>query len=410
MIIYLIIGGEISGTGGLEKYVLGLANYLPKCSIDFKVIYRMGKTYENLRFEPQKFGEIRHTNLTSIFNKLNHLPNFLTIFLSILTIINDLNLQKSQNKIIHVHDISSSFFAGLFISKIFKIPLIVQIHGFPLKEQYIKVTKDRHWFSGFLWFLTKTSHHIALRLLILFSPIVLVNNQEVKYFYQRYGVRSEKIEIASGAIDLKKYQSEFLSKEEAKSCLKISDLHEFTIGFIGGLRSEKNIPVLIEAFSKLSVENPGLKASLIIIGDGPMRFSLENLVDKLHLKNRVVFTGFILNAYRVINAIDIFVLPSLSEGSPLCLIEAMASGRCIVASDIPAISEIVTNRQNAILFNPKKPEQLSSILLELSRHSSLRVELGRNAIKVSSQYDNNITFAKIIHLYRDGQNNNIDLK
>jgi glycosyltransferase involved in cell wall biosynthesis len=101
-----------------------------------------------------------------------------------------------------------------------------------------------------------------------------------------------------------------------------------------------------------------------------------------------------------LNAIDIFVLPSLSEGSPFSLIEAMAAGKAIIASNIPAIREIVEDGKEALLFNPYIPEQLKEAILKLYHNPELRRKLGQNAEKKVKQYDINVVFPKIIEVYR----------
>jgi glycosyltransferase involved in cell wall biosynthesis len=156
----------------------------------------------------------------------------------------------------------------------------------------------------------------------------------------------------------------------------------------------------MNAFGKLVKHNHDLNVTLVIIGDGSTRSILEQLVSSYDIEDRVIFAGYIPDAYRFLNAIDIFVLPSLSEGSPLCILEAMVSGRSIIASNIPAIEEILENGHDAILFNPSNPDQLEAAILTLYTNTEMRRKLMENAKKKSTRYDANVVFQRILQLYQ----------
>jgi glycosyltransferase involved in cell wall biosynthesis len=413
MLIYLITAGEVYDAEGVSRYIRELANYLSSNGFRIKIISRIGRitsiSNKNLiaskidnvnrvdKVDRHKFS--KHTS-SSLYFRLSHLPNPLTTILGTLVLIRDIINECSSKKIIHVHDVTSSLLIALIASKIFNIPFLVQIHGFPVKEQKIKLSRENSSLNNFLWFLTKVWHDITIRVMKS-CAMLLVNNREVKFFYESCGFPSEKLEVIPSALNFNEFEKCLLSKKEAEKCLGLSNLEEtVTIGFIGGLRPEKNVEILVKAFGELVKEKPTLKVKLVIIGDGPTKPILEKYVKEYNIDNYTLFLGYIPNAHKFLHIIDIFVLPSLSEGSPIALIEAMACSKAIIASNIPAIKEIVEDGKEALLFDPYSSEQLKEAILKLYHNSELRRAIEENAKKKAKQYDVNIIFSKIVEIYQ----------
>jgi len=416
MFIYLILGGEFYGPGGLAKYVRELAYFLSSRGCRVKIVCRMGKIFPyHIKMDISDSVKLRQTKVVSKLKRaslpywalhlpdpLTHLPNPLTVALGTIRIIRETRYDEAAQKVVHTHDLSSSFFIAFLLWKLLKIPYVVQIHGFPFREWKIKLTgKGSFMLDNFVWFLTKMLHTIAIGLIKNSSTLLLVNNSEVKSFYEQCGISSNKIKVVPSAINLCEHEKHLLSRKEARKSLGLVESEVVTVGYIGGLYAGKNVKTLVKAFEESMKSCLGTKARLIIIGDGPMRPILEEYVRKHSIANSVSFLGFIPDAYRFLNAIDIFVLPSLNEGSPIVLIEAMSCGKAIIASNITAIKEMVEDGKEALLFDPRNPEQLKNLILKLYNNPELREKLGENARKKAEQYDVNVVFPKILEVYRE---------
>ena len=407
ILVYLILGGEVYDVGGVSKYVRELANYLFSAGFYVKTVSRMGRitSINGESFTAIKIGNISRKKLrkhgfSSMYLMFSHLPNPLTTILGTLMLVKDVKKEHNSKKIIHIHDITSSLLIAFITSKIFNIPFLVQIHGFPIKEQKIKLFRENSFLNNFIWFLTKAWYVIAIRLM-KHCAMLLVNNKEVRSFYESCGVPSEKLEVVPSAVNLNEFTRYLLSENEARKCLGLSSLRNIvTIGFVGALRPEKNVETLVKAFGEFMKSYPDAKARLIIIGDGPMRPILEKYVKEHNIDGCVFFLGFIPDAYRFLNAIDIFVLPSLSEGSPIALIEAMLCSKAIIASNISAIREIVEDGRETLLFDPYDSEQLKNLMLKLYSNPELREKLGENARRKAEQYDVNVVFPRILEIYQ----------
>jgi L-malate glycosyltransferase len=144
------------------------------------------------------------------------------------------------------------------------------------------------------------------------------------------------------------------------------------IGVICALRPEKGLRTLIEAFAR--VQCPG-DARLLIVGSGPSLPQLEELARKLALGERCTFEPATKDVRAWLERIDIFVLPSLSEALSNSLMEAMACGCCVVASRVGGNPELVTDRQNGLLFPAGDSAALASCLDLLLCDPILRARL-----------------------------------
>src|SRR5208283_3431516 len=113
----------------------------------------------------------------------------------------------------------------------------------------------------------------------------------------------------------------------------------------------------------------------VLVGDGKLRDPLKKLSSSLRIDNDVDFEGFQTNIVPFLSTLDVFVLPSKVEGTPISMIEAMAAGKAIAASRIPPIRAIVDDEKEALLFNPNASAELTAKLLALFNNSELRRKL-----------------------------------
>jgi glycosyltransferase involved in cell wall biosynthesis len=172
--------------------------------------------------------------------------------------------------------------------------------------------------------------------------------------------------------------------------------------FVGSLRPVKGLEYLIKAMGIIHVEMEN--TILMIIGDGEERKSLEKLVLKLHLENVVTFIGEIPNenipSYLVQG--DVFVLPSLSEGFPNVLLEAMAAGLPIVTTNTKGLSDIIRNEENGYLVEPKNPQQLAEKLLMILKNSTQSKKISNNNIEKAKKYSWKNVVERLEDIYSKG--------
>lgn len=149
------------------------------------------------------------------------------------------------------------------------------------------------------------------------------------------------------------------------------------IGTIGRLHVQKGQAVLLEAMRMILKEHP--EASLRIVGDGDLMAPLKKKAAELGVATKVSFAGARTDTAEQLAGMDVFVLPSLWEGFPIVLLEAMAAEKPIVASRIGGVTEIVEDGVDALLVEREDAPALASAVLRILQVDSLRKALGRRA-------------------------------
>ncbi len=215
---------------------------------------------------------------------------------------------------------------------------------------------------------------------------IIVNNKHDYAQAIRLKIKPRKeLVLVHNGID--PYKLDFLEKDEAKIRLyeliphkQGGLLHEgLVIGTIANFYSTKGLQYLIEAMKIINNNLETKNYKLVIIGDGSERESLKLQVENLKLQNSVFLIGRITDAYKYLKAFDIFVLPSVKEGFPWALIEAMSAKLPVIATTVGANPEIIEDQKNGLLVRPADPQALADAIQKLSDDESLRRELSIQA-------------------------------
>ena len=146
--------------------------------------------------------------------------------------------------------------------------------------------------------------------------------------------------------------------------------------FVGSLNTAKGIRFLLEALAHVS--RSGLQCTLNICGDGPDRNSLELLTERFGLTDSVNFLGHVrwgTELTQLYRKAEILVHPSLSEGVPKVILEAMANGVAVIATTVGGIPGVVTQGENGILVPPKSSKAIADALMKVSQEAELRNRL-----------------------------------
>ncbi len=147
------------------------------------------------------------------------------------------------------------------------------------------------------------------------------------------------------------------------------------VGVVARLQEGKGHADLLAAFPKVRAQIP--QARLLLVGEGPLRPPLEAQAARLGLEGAVTFTGFRADVDRLLTALDLFVLPSLSEGFGLAILEAMRAARPVVATAVAAIPEIVVPDETGLLVPPADADALAAAMITLLRAPGRRTAMGR---------------------------------
>ena len=169
------------------------------------------------------------------------------------------------------------------------------------------------------------------------------------------------------------------------------------IGSVTRLHESKGNSVLVDAAARVLEARP--KTRFVVFGEGPLRPSLEAQAARLGISSRFAFAGFVKDVAPVLWAFDISVFPSLWEGTPLTVFEAMAAGRPIVATDADGLSEVLTHDDNALVVPRRDPRALADSLIRLIDNPAERARLGAAARRDANDYDITAFTRKMERLY-----------
>lgn len=172
---------------------------------------------------------------------------------------------------------------------------------------------------------------------------------------------------------------------------------DFAIGTVTRLHDSKGNSYLVEAARLVLNERP--HARFFAVGEGPLREPLEQQARALGLADRFIFAGFAKDVPRVVSAFDVSVFPSLWEGTPLTVFEALAMGKPIVATDADGLVDVLTHERDAIIVPKRNARALADGLVRMIDEPETRRRLGAAAHETGKQYDIAAFVRKMEQLY-----------
>ncbi|MCK5176476.1 MAG: glycosyltransferase, partial [Candidatus Aenigmarchaeota archaeon] len=176
-----------------------------------------------------------------------------------------------------------------------------------------------------------------------------------------------------------------IGEEIQKIIEKYNPENKILICFVGRLLEVKGVKYLIQAVKMIDKEIQK-KIKILIVGDGTLRIELETLTKNNNLNEIVEFTGHKSQeeCNQIMQISDIFILPSISEGLPLAVLEAMANKCALIVTDIGLP---VKNKKDGLVVTPKNPKEIKNAIELLTGNKDLREELSKNAFeKVKKEY------------------------
>jgi len=287
---------------------------------------------------------------------------------------------KEQNiDLVHAHGTRANSNI-LWASKSLNIPVIYTVHGWSFHpDQKPLIHKIR--VLGEKYLTSKSDLTISVSL----------SNQQTGKKY----ISSFKSVIVNNGIDLQKFNPGKRYKN-IRAELHIPN-EAILILFIARFTSHKQPLSLIKAFAAASLSNSQIH--LLMVGDGDQKDQAIQLIDELNIGDRVTLQPFRQDVPDILSAADIFVLPSLWEGLPIGLLEAMAMGKAIIASNVDGTSEIINHKENGWLVSTKDlVSNLTKTLIELSGGGHKRKQLEQNAIATVTEKFNAVTMTREIEV------------
>lgn len=232
------------------------------------------------------------------------------------------------------------------------------------------------------------------------SRVIAVSESVRRYLLDKEDLSEAKVAMIPNGVDTEEFQVP--SREEnaiARAKLLLPE-DCFIIGGVGRLVTQKNFKAFLEVASKVIVKNP--KVIFLLAGTGPLENELRKYAHALGLSKAVRFLGHVSDRAALYHSLDALLMPSDFEGTPMVLLEAMASGLPVVASAVDGIAEVCSDGVDALLIPPRDVAGYAAELERLIADAALRERIGANARqKILARYEICSLVRRIENLYEE---------
>lgn len=323
-------------------------------------------------------------------------------------------LKREKPDIIHTHTAKAGTLgrvAGfvyrwltpqILIGRPRKVEIIHTYHGHIFHSYYGKLK------TKFFLFVEKVLARLAT------DKILVLSEQQRKEINEDFGVgKTSQFEIVPLGIDLGIFKNCEKKRDTLRNEIKAAN-DEILIGLIGRLTEIKNHSLFLTAAKLYSEDRHSQKPKIrfLIIGDGHLRKPLESEAIELGISNLVIFLGNRNDPDVFYSGLDIVVLTSFNEGTPLSLIEAMASKKAIVSTAVGGVIDLLGNEkkkettyslcERGVKVNSEDARGLYNGLIYLAKNEQLRIELGRKGEEYAlAQYSKDRLIADIKSIYKE---------
>lgn len=236
---------------------------------------------------------------------------------------------------------------------------------------------------------------IARRCLYQKADAVFAVSTELRDYYCREtGFPAERMRVIPNGVDVRRIDE--ANQVGVREELGIA-IDNFVIGTVARLDATKDTMTLARAFARMRKHN---SLKLLIVGDGSERARLERFAAESGLNAAIIFTGARHDVPRLLSAMNVFALPSLSEGLPITVLEAMAARLPVVATNVGALSELIQDGVTGFLVEPQQDEAMAERLIRLLTNREMAVAFGIEARhKVEREYSLDLMLRRYDDLY-----------
>jgi len=225
---------------------------------------------------------------------------------------------------------------------------------------------------------------------------ITVNKIDKKILSEKFGAPENKIREVANGLDLEEIKSLKIAAQ-IKDELQIAPGCNI-VGTVARFTEQKGLKYFVEAAKLIKEQIPNCK--FIIVGDGELKNSLIKFAQNIGIYQEIIFTGYRVDAVSILSIFDIFVLPSLWEGMPYTILEAMALKKPVVATNVFGNSEIVLNGKTGNLVSPRDSFAISKAVIALLKNKEKAKKMGENGFhRIKTDFSGKKMTEKIEHIY-----------
>lgn len=383
-ILYLVTQAE---WGGAQKYIFDLATNL---NSEFDITVATGIDGEN-----QEFLE-KLTRNGILIKQFKHLRRNINLFHDLAAIFEIAKfLRQNHFDIFHLNS-SKAGVIGAIAARLNKS--LDSQRSLGMTEKIIYTAHGWAYFEP-LPFWRKWVYLSMEKLAAKLRQTTIVLSEKEKEIALKFKTaKKNNIFVIPNGIDFSSIN--FIPKDEARKILRIPDIKDvILIGVIANLYKTKGLGYLVEAIKILGIKYPIPNIKAVIIGEGEERNKLRTKIKESGLEKSFFLLGSIPEAYKYLKVFDIFVLPSLKEGLPYTILEAMAASLPIVATQVGAIPEILENEKTGVIIPLADPLSLAEAIKKLIGNPEETTRLGQAAQEAVKKFSLKKTIAETKALY-----------
>jgi len=272
-------------------------------------------------------------------------------------------LRREEVAIVHAHEFSANVY-GTAVARLLRIPAITTVHG---KSYYADRLRRR----------------LAYRYVGRASRMVAVSADLKQFLVNRVGVTADRVNVIYNGLDIDSSPAA-CSGDTVRADLR-TEGYDHVIGAVGSLYPVKGHIHLVRALPAILQRCP--RTLLLLIGRGELEQALRQEVARLKLDAHVRFLGFRRDVPLLLSALEVFVLPSLSEGLSMAMLEAMAAGKPVVATRVGGNPELVLDGESGYLVDAESPQALADKVVRLLQDRELANRMGvRGRLRVREKF------------------------
>jgi glycosyltransferase involved in cell wall biosynthesis len=294
-------------------------------------------------------------------------------------------MRRHRPHIVHTHTAKAGLL-GRLAARMARVPIVLHTyHGHVLHGYYGRVKS---------WLLRRMEQALAR----ITDRLVTVSEQ-VKTELVAYGVaRAEKITVIPLGFDLESFLASSVQRGQFRQEIGLNGAAKL-IGIVGRLFPIKNHRLFLDAAAKVTEREPATR--FVIVGDGVLRSALEQRAKELGISKRVFFIGWRRDLPRIYADLDVLVVSSDNEGTPVSAIEAMAAGCPVVATCVGGLPDLITDQTTGLLVRARDADGLANAVLHLLHNPELARTIGhKGRIAAQERFSMDRLLTDIDQLYR----------
>lgn len=230
---------------------------------------------------------------------------------------------------------------------------------------------------------------------------VAVSDELTRWLTKTIGIPTPQVTHIYNGVDPHRFTPR-TGERNAIGPAGFADAESFIIGTVGRMQTVKNQMLLARAFVRLLTLAPALhsRLRLVLVGDGPLREECRRILHEGNVEHLAWLAGERDDIPEILRSLDIFVLPSLTEGISCTILEAMASGVAVLATQVGGNAELVKTDRTGVLLPPEDPEAMATMLLSYVTNPQRAKEQGRaGREQVEKEFSVNVMVEKYLAMY-----------